>query len=158
MLTSSGELIAFRCWDPPIVAPVSDPYREPACRWCPGNRGIEFDVTPGQSVRAVATGRVTFAGSVAGSRYLVVEHGDGQRATYGMLAEIRYRQGDVVVKGSIVGSTGERFYFGLREGDRYIDPTPHLGRRVYRVRLVPVDGARGRIAPSTLVCRSLSQT
>jgi murein DD-endopeptidase MepM/ murein hydrolase activator NlpD len=100
---------------------------------------------------------VTFAGDVAGRRYLVIEHGDGRRATYGLLATVRYRTGEIVIKGSIIGTVGERFHFGVRDGDSYLDPTPYLGRRVYRVRLVPPDGAAGRVTPSTLVCRSVSQ-
>ena len=156
LFSSSGPLLAAECWDPPVVAAISDPYREPSCRWCPGNRGIEFDTSAGQLVRAVATGRVTFAGSIAGNRYLVIEHGSGRRATYGLLDEIRFAHGDLVVRGAVVGTAGERTHFGLRDGDTYLDPTPYLGRRAYRVRLVPLDGSPGRVVASTLVCGSVS--
>lgn len=132
---------AAPCWQPPVVAPVIDPFRPPACRWCPGNRGIEYSTRPGTSVRAVAAGTVSFAGSVAGTRYVVVVHADGWRATYGDLARTEVGTGDVVVARSVVGVAGSRLHFGVRDGSQYLDPTPYLGAWAYRVRLVPLDGS-----------------
>lgn len=126
-----------------MTAPVVDPYREPACRWCPGNRGIEYATTPGMLVRAVAAGRVTFAGSVAGIRYVVVEHANGWRVTYGNLRELTVERGALVVRRAVVGATTSRLHLGLRDVGGYRDPTPYLGRLVYRPRLVPVDGSAG---------------
>lgn len=131
------------CWLPPVEAPVSDPYRAPACPWCAGNRGIEYATVPGTSVRAVAAGRVTFAGTVVDRRYVVVEHVDGRRATYGDLGSIRVEQGDRVVARSVVGTATSTFHFGLRDGSGYLDPTPEIGLPSYPVRLVPLDGSAG---------------
>jgi murein DD-endopeptidase MepM/ murein hydrolase activator NlpD len=139
----AGVADAARCWQSPVAAPVVDPYREPACRWCPGNRGIEYGTRPGAVVRAVAAGRVEFAGAVAGRRYVVVRHVDGWRATYGGLSAILVERGDVVLSRSIVGRAGDTVHFGLRDGDGYRDPGPFLGRLVYRPRLVPTDGSPG---------------
>ena len=74
-------VVAASCWHPPVTAPVSDPFRPPACRWCPGNRGLEYDTTPGQSATAVASGRLSFAGSVAATTFVVIALGDGRRVT-----------------------------------------------------------------------------
>ncbi len=146
------------CWSPPTEAPVTDPFRDPECRWCPGNRGIEYGAAPGDPVRAVATGRVTFAGSVAGTRYVVVSHGDGLRVTYGNLASGRFRTGDRVGRGSIVGVAAGRLHFGVRDDDGYVDPTPLLGRLVYRPRLIPHDGSAANPAsPPTLRCDSVTR-
>lgn len=143
------------CWAPPVVAPVTDPFRPPACRWCPGNRGIEYDTRPGQLVRAVATGRVSFAGSVAGTTYVVIEHRDGRRVTYGGLAARRHDRGDVVLRGQVVGTTAGTFHLGLRIGERYVDPAPWIGRYVGRPRLVPSDGSPAAPAPPPrLRCRA----
>jgi murein DD-endopeptidase MepM/ murein hydrolase activator NlpD len=132
------------CWAPPVDAPITDPYRAPPCAYCPGNRGIEFDPRPGQDVRAVQAGIVSFAGTVAGTRYVVVDHADGLRATYGQLAAVAVRRGDRVGSGDHIGTTSDRFYFGLRRGvapnDLPVDPTPMLGVRTYAPRLIPVDG------------------
>jgi murein DD-endopeptidase MepM/ murein hydrolase activator NlpD len=137
----SSVAVAVPCWQPPVEAPIADPFRPPACRWCAGNRGIEYRTRPGTPVRAVAAGRVSFAGSVAGERYVVVRHSDGRRATYGNLASIAVGEGDAVVARSIVGIASSATHFGLRRGETYLDPTPYLGRPVTVTRLIPLDGS-----------------
>jgi murein DD-endopeptidase MepM/ murein hydrolase activator NlpD len=139
------------CWRPPVTAHVVDPFREPACRWCPGNRGIEYGSQRGDAVRAVAAGRVTFSGVVAGSAYVVVEHGDGMRATYGNLDDRAFGVGDLVAAGALVGHAAGSFHFGLREAERYIDPAPFIGRVAGVVRLVPADGSAAPPAGTTRV-------
>jgi murein DD-endopeptidase MepM/ murein hydrolase activator NlpD len=141
------------CWQPPVTAPVDDPFRTPTCVWCAGNRGIEFDTRRGARVRAVATGRVTFAGPVAGTVYVVVRHGDGRRVTYGNLLDASFAVGDVVVRGQMVGRAAGRFHFGLRDGDRYVDPAPLLGRVVFRPRLIPIDHTPRIPTSPRLSCR-----
>lgn len=141
------------CWDPPVVAPVVDPFRLPACTYCPGNRGIEYAPAPGQAVGAVASGRVTFIGTVAGTLYLVVEHTDGLRATYGRLGSAVVTRGATVTAGQHLGTTSAAFYFGLRDGDRPVDPTHLLGRRRYPTRLLPTDGTPSpAVGAGRLVC------
>jgi murein DD-endopeptidase MepM/ murein hydrolase activator NlpD len=148
LLSSAGSgAAAAPCLRPPVDAPVADPFRAPACPWCPGNRGLEFAVSAGTVVRAAAAGTVTFAGVVAGVRYVVIEHADGHRATYGSLASSHLRAAQRVPAGAIVGITGASFHFGLRRGATYVDPEPHLGRWVARSRLVPTDGTPARPAP-----------
>ena len=152
-----GGVEAAQCWLPPVDASIVEAFRRPACQWCAGNRGVGYGTPAGALVRAVATGRVTFAGSVAGTSYLVVEHANGWRATYGNLTDVTHREGQVVVRHEVVGTTSGPFHFGLRDGDTYIDPTPYLGRPVNRPRLVPVTGdpppTRGAAVP-----RCVSQT
>jgi len=138
---------AAPCWQPPVDGVVVDPFREPRCPYCSGNRGIEYRVEPGASVTAVASGTVSWAGMVAGTRYLVVRHSDGRRATYGRLATSSPKVGDRVAAGEVVGTTKHDFYFGIRDGDRYIDPAPLLGEWRGRPRLVPIDGRTERPAP-----------
>ncbi len=144
---------AGHCFTPPNEAPVIDPFRMPACAYCAGNRGIEYGPTAGSPVRALAAGLVDFAGLVAGTRWLVVVHADGIRASYGRLATMSPSRGDVVRAGQVLGTSTDRFYIGLRDGDRPVDPTPLIGRWRHRIRLVPTDGARARPAGSPrLVC------
>ena len=149
--TIATPIAASACWTPPVDAPVSDAFRAPSCTWCPGNRGIEYDTVPGEAVRAVATGVVTFAGVVAGVSYVVIEVAGGRRVTYGDLLATALRVGDRVVAGSAVAAAGESLHFGVRVGDRYVDPTPLLGRVVRRARLVPSDGARPRPGPPAVL-------
>ena len=143
-----------RCWYPPVAAAtVGDPFRQPACRWCAGNRGIDYVTAPGSEIRSVATGTVTYSGSVAGTQYLVVDIGGGRRVTYGGLAERRFRRGDVVAVGRIVATTSATFHLGVRQGDEYVDPAPFIGRLVGRVRLVPSNGEPGPPSRTVLRCQ-----
>lgn len=132
------------CYRPPVDAPVIDGFRPPACPWCPGNRGLEYATVPGDAVHAAASGEVAFAGAVAGSRYVVVAGDDGRRLTYGRLVRIHVVVGDRVEPGQRLASADASFHFGVRVGDRYIDPAGLLGRWRTRPRLVPVDGAPRR--------------
>ncbi len=147
--------LAPGCLLPPVTAPIVDPFREPACEWCPGNRGLTYALAVGSAVRAAAAGTVTFSGVVAGTRYVVVEHAaGGLRATYGGLASTALSAGDVVAAGAIVGRAGPELHFGLRRGETYVDPAPMLGRLVDRPRLVPTDGTARRAAPPPVLrCR-----
>jgi murein DD-endopeptidase MepM/ murein hydrolase activator NlpD len=138
---------AGSCLLAPVSAPVTDPFRQPVCGYCPGNRGIEYAPLPNTPVQAAAAGVVAFAGSVAGTSYVVVDQSGGYRATYGKLATIGVAAGQQVATGQILATTSRRFYFGLRLGDRYIDPAPIFGRLVFRPQLVPLDGNNRRPPP-----------
>ena len=83
------------CWNPAVVGRVIDPFRMPACTWCPGNRGIEYEVAPGTAVRSVAPGTVEFSGSVAGVRYIVVRLTSGWQITYGRVSSSAVEVGTV---------------------------------------------------------------
>ena len=135
------------CFWPPVEVPVADHFRDPGCRWCAGNRGLEYDVAPGTPVRALATGMVTFSGVVAGTRYVVITHADGRRATYGRLAGTHLAADDVVAAGAVVGTTTTGLYVGLREGEAYVDPEPFIGRLRLLPYLVPLDGTPRRPPP-----------
>ncbi|MFV0308878.1 MAG: M23 family metallopeptidase [Desertimonas sp.] len=147
-VSTPGTAIAADCLWPPVDAPVVDHFRSPPCPYCAGNRGLEYSVPAGTSVRALAAGVVTFAGDVAGVRYLVVRHGDGRRATYGRLTGTHLSVGDVVAGGGVVATASGELYVGLRDGDTYIDQEPLIGRRRPRPRLIPTDGTPPRPAPA----------
>ncbi|MDA3010652.1 MAG: M23 family peptidase, partial [Actinomycetota bacterium] len=64
--SSSAAAVAARgCWTMPVSGVVVDGFREPACRWCAGNRGLEFSTDVGSPVRSAVAGSVSFSGSVA---------------------------------------------------------------------------------------------
>lgn len=154
VVTGSVTMPPGRCYEPPVRGRIVEPFRAPPCPYCAGHRGVDFDGQAGEPVRAAAAGVVSFAGNVAGTSYLVIGHDDGLRATYGRIRSGRVRVGQRVQAGQVLGVTGpEGLYFGLREGVRYVDPQPFLGRRRAPVRLVPLDGeARPRVGASRLVC------
>ena len=129
-------------YDPPVDAPVTDPFRPPPQPWLAGNRGLEYATAPGTPVRAAGRGVVTFAGPVAGSLHVTVTHPDGVRTSYSFLASIRVRAGAAVSGGIVVGTAGSRLHVGARRGGAYIDPASLWGDDGPPwVRLVPLGGA-----------------
>ena len=154
VLAAGGRAEAAPCWFPPVTAPVTDPYREPPCRWCAGNRGIEYRIGDAVVVRTAATGRVEFVGVVADVRYVVVRLANGWRHTYGRLDSSVKRRGEVVLAGAPIGRASGSFFFGLRIGDDYADPARFIGELRGRPRLVAVDGTRQRPSPpASPTCR-----
>lgn len=148
-----GALAGQGCWTVPVAASVADPFREPPCRWCPGNRGIEYDVVAGRPVSAAVAGTVAFAGTVAGERYVTVDLADGRRVTYGRLDSVAVTVGQQVAAGALIGTTSDAFIFTLRDGDTYLDPAAMFGRPRARPHLIPADGSPGRHAPAVrMVC------
>lgn len=113
----------------------------PEQNWLPGHRGTDLDAAPGSPVRASETGTVRFAGVVAGTPTVSVDHGDGLRTTYEpVLAQVR--AGDAVTRGTSLGvladtttlpegarrETGLHWGAVLTDGDRerYLDPVTLL--------------------------------
>ena len=136
-------------WLPPVDGPVVRSFEAPAFAYGPGHRGIDFAVPPGTPVRASGDGVVAFAGPVAGSLHVVVAHDGNLRTTYAFLAGISVRAGERVPRGQVVGSAGSSgpeheaggLHFGVRLGDRYLDPQRLFGvcDLTQLVRLIPAD-------------------
>ncbi len=55
--------------------------------------------------------------------------------------------GDIVLAGGTIGRATDRFFFGLRIGDDYADPSPYIGAMRTRPRLVPIDATPPRPPP-----------
>jgi murein DD-endopeptidase MepM/ murein hydrolase activator NlpD len=130
-------------YEPPLPGPITEHFDPPECTWCPGNRGIDYATTPGQPVRASERGVVTFAGQVGGDLFVVVTHPDGLRTTSAYLASIAVTVGQTIARGDVLGSAGTSVHFGVRRGDRYLDPELLLAGKLQRAVLVPVSGPIG---------------
>jgi murein DD-endopeptidase MepM/ murein hydrolase activator NlpD len=130
-------------WQIPVAGAVIDPFRQPAQPYGPGNRGLEYGVDAGTEVVAVAPGRVTFAGVVAGARYVVVSHRSGLRSTYGPLTVSLVVGGQAVVGGQPIARAAGGFHLTARAGERYVDPQPLLDGNCGRARLVGPWGSLG---------------
>jgi hypothetical protein len=70
--------------------------------------------------------------------------GRGYRTTYGKLRSASVGVGDRVKAGQTLGSSGSVTFFGLRLGETYLDPAPHLAQAEPRPQLVPLDGVNRR--------------
>lgn len=125
---------------PPVQGKVTISYREPACFYCAGHRGVVVAVADGAPVRAIADGTVTFAGEVAGVIYVVLNFAPNLRLTYGHLRDrfgdtgIQVETGDRITGGQVLGHSTTWVYLGVREGANPRNPLPFLGAR--RVQLV----------------------
>ncbi len=129
-------------------AVISDPFRQPSCDRCAGNRGIEFETQFGTPIIAGASGVVSFSGVVANKKYLVIKTVAGRRLTYGSILTSQLQIGDFVLVGQIIGTTGTMLFFGVREkgfannNDVYVDPAKYLGQNNQPLgRAVLVSGA-----------------
>lgn len=123
---------------PPVARRVVDPFRLPEGTYRAGNRGLEYATVPGDPVVAVGAGRVAFAGAVGGRLVVSIDHPDGRRSTLTNLASLAVRRGDVVARGTPVGTALAGLHLGLREGRRYVDPAPFLAPAARRAVLVPL--------------------
>ncbi|MBN0041427.1 M23 family metallopeptidase [Cellulosimicrobium cellulans] len=133
-------------WVPPLDrAPdalgVLAPFDPPLQDWLPGHRGVDLAAAAGEPVLAPAPGVVTFAGPVAGRGVVVVTHDDGLRTSLEPVTASAPR-GTRVAAGDVVGTVqvpdgvavashcaDTCVHWGVRRGDRYVDPLAMLGER-----------------------------
>lgn len=124
--------------------PLGEQFDPPADPYGPGHRGIDIASSVGATVRAVAAGRVTFAGRVGGVPVITIDHG-GERSTY-QPVEPRVEVGDAVEVRQVIGTLlgthshceGACLHLGRRTDEEYLDPLDLLsgGRFV----LISTDG------------------
>jgi murein DD-endopeptidase MepM/ murein hydrolase activator NlpD len=120
----------------PAVGPVTRPFEPSATPYSAGHRGIDIAVPFGSPLSAAADGVVAFAGWVAGSQFISIDHADGVRTTYSWLSSVAVAEGQHVVRGEVIGATGQghpdipqpHLHFGARVGSTYIDPMLLLER------------------------------
>ena len=136
-----------------FVLPVAPPpmvltaFRPPATRYGAGHRGVDLAASPGSVVVAAGTGRVVFAGALAGRGVVSIEHAGGLRTTYEPVAAL-VSAGAPVLPGQPIGelepghpgcAPASCLHWGARLPDRtYLDPMSLLAP--WRVRLLPWDG------------------
>ncbi len=98
------------------------------------NKGIEFAVDHGDSVRAVAFGEVRFAGWFRGyGKIVILDHGSQYFTVSGHLAELFVEVGQTVDRGDTIATAGDTgslsgpsFYFEVRQGGEPLDPMDWL--------------------------------
>ncbi|MEO6604036.1 MAG: peptidoglycan DD-metalloendopeptidase family protein [Aeromicrobium sp.] len=113
---------------------VSQRFDKPESAYGPGHRGVDLAAATGDTVRAVAAGRVAFVGSVGGTPVITIDHGT-ERSTYQPVSS-RLRVGDSVAAGDVIGTllsspshcAGPCLHLGRVVGeDGYLDPLELLG-------------------------------
>jgi Peptidase family M23 len=144
-------------WVRPVDGAVVRPFEQPASVYGVGHRGVDLAAAPGTPVRAANDGVVSFAGTVAGTLHVTITHAGNLRTSYSFLSAVSVRTGQVVARGDIVGAAGGAgaepgdphhgagmLHFGLRIGDRYVDPMVLFRPTdlTHLVRLVPAEDPR----------------
>jgi murein DD-endopeptidase MepM/ murein hydrolase activator NlpD len=131
---------------PPVDGPLLRGFEETAGPYGPGHRGVDFGAAPGAPVRAPASGRVAFAGRVAGATWVTIEVAPAVLVTVGPLRSVATSVGREVTTDAPVGTLapghpvvdrgpapGGRphagllaLHLGLRVSGVYVDPLPWL--------------------------------
>lgn len=127
---------------------VATPFHVPNAPYGPGHRGVDLLGHAGRPVRAAAAGTVLHAGVVVDRPVVSVEHDNGLRTTYEPVRP-RVSEGRPVRRGQIIGVL-ERghpgcartpphtcLHWGLRSGEKYLDPLDRLGSPTAGTRLLP---------------------
>jgi septal ring factor EnvC (AmiA/AmiB activator) len=99
--------------------------------------GVELHAAAGAPVRAVAPGRVVYAGWFRGyGNLVIVDHGEGYYTLAAHLASMSTAMGEDVGAGALLGTVGDTgsmrgpsLYFELRERGRPVDPGAWLAPR-----------------------------
>lgn len=118
---------------------VSQRFDKPESAYGPGHRGIDLPASTGDTVRAVAPGRVHFVGSVAGTPVVTIDHG-AERSTYQPVAS-RLHVGDAVAAGAPIGTllgspshcAGPCLHLGRVAGADYLDPLQLLVKAAFQL-------------------------
>lgn len=93
--------------------------------------GTVIGATPGQSVHAVASGRVIFARWLAGYGLLIIiNHGNGYMTLYGRNRQVSVNVGDYVKPGEVIATAGKSggfdhtaLYFSIRHNTTALNPS-----------------------------------
>jgi murein DD-endopeptidase MepM/ murein hydrolase activator NlpD len=130
------------------------------------HRGVDFVAPRGTPVRAVAAGRVTYAGWLGGlGRVVRIQHPGPYRSDYGHLDLLTkaVKLGRTVKRGQVIGyvgatglATGPHLHFGLSKHGRYINPLaerlPRLAARAPAKKSQPLSFRRNHTQQAS--CRT----
>ncbi len=118
--------------------------------WLPGHRGVDLALAPGSPILATEDGVVAFAGMVAGTPVLSIDHPDGLRSTYRPIRAV-VAKGDSVKSGEVIGTlvatdgTHPGLHWGIKTGPKsYINPLSLLDIPVIRLKPIHAEATPAR--------------
>src|SRR6266511_309497 len=77
----------------PVRGAILRHFEPPPTPYAAGHRGIDMAAPVGTPVLASNDGVVAFAGPVAGSLFVSIDHADGLRTTYSFLSAVVVKKG-----------------------------------------------------------------
>ena len=132
-------------WVAPLesgLAGVLQGFERPVDRFGSGHRGVDLPAQPGQQVRSIGSGVVTFIGEVAGTPSVTIEHQRVRSSYLPVRAQVSI--GDRVQAGTSIGTVATPahcpttcLHLGVRrpawdsrdaESDPYLDPIAWINR------------------------------
>lgn len=124
--------LAAVCLMPPVDGPVAARF-EPTGPYS-GHFGVDYAVPVGTAVLAPVSGRVTFAGLVAGMRTMTIEPVPGFKVSLSYLETLQVTQGRLVERADPVATAGAPHgrpgvHLSTRSDGRYVDPLDQMGCR-----------------------------
>lgn len=127
----------------PVATGVLRAFDKPERNWLPGHRGVDLSLAIGSPVLAAGDGVVAFAGVVAGTPTVSIDHPDGVRTTY-QPVHARVARGETVLEGRVIGTLGyptddwPGLHWGARTGkDEYLNPLSLLDAPTIRLKPNP---------------------
>ena len=132
--TAASGATALGTYAWPVKGPIIRFFEQPATPYSTGHRGIDIAAPFGTPIRAPADGTITFAGWVAGSMFMTIDHGGGIKTTYSWLSGFAVSKGAAVHRDEVVAYTGHghpevptpHLHFGVRANGVYVDPLLYL--------------------------------
>ncbi len=111
-------------------------FRHPEYGTVTFNTGIDISTRTGEPVRAVARGRVEYAGDLPGyGNCIILNHGGGYYTLYAHASAIFVAQSSQVEKGSVIAEVGDdvagsggTIHFEIRKSKKALDPGDWLAR------------------------------
>ena len=111
-------------------------FRHPEFGTVTFNTGIDIGTRRGEPVRAVARGRVEFAGDLPGyGNCIILNHGGGYYTLYAHASQIFVQQGQGVDRGTLIAEaggdpsgSGGTLHFEIRQSKKALDPSGWIAR------------------------------
>ncbi len=102
MEASPEELFHMHSWIFPIEKPTN-----PRIEWTKGRSSLYFNCLPGTSVRAIADGKVIYAGWYGGyGKVIILSHGSEVATLYAHMSKTQVAVSEQVLQGQTIGLSG----------------------------------------------------
>ena len=108
-------------------------HQQESFRAAPHN-GIDLKMEIGEPLRSIKSGIIHLRdyGTENAGKTILIDGEDGKTYIYGHLSSFNVKEGQSVSEGDLIGfsgntghSTGAHLHFGIKEGERFIDPSPY---------------------------------
>jgi len=114
--------VSTKSWDIPVTGKVVKTFSKK-------HQGLTFNTKPGQAVRAIRDGVVTYSGNnIEGhGKMITIKHPLGFYSSYTQNQSLSVDNGDEVKKGQIIALTSNNdFYFEMKKFKAPINPLKYL--------------------------------